>query len=51
MLAGAHKTQTMASAWNFLERYNKDDDEVLNHIARVRGDETWVSFVNDETKK
>jgi hypothetical protein len=40
MLTGAHKTQTMASAWNFLERYNKDDDEFLNHIARVTGDET-----------
>jgi hypothetical protein len=51
MLTGTHETQTMASAWNFLERYHKDDDEFLNHIARVKGDETWVSFVNVETKE
>jgi hypothetical protein len=27
---------------DFLERYHKDGDEFLNHIGRVRGDETWV---------
>jgi hypothetical protein len=26
-------------------------DQFLNHIVRVRGDETWVSFVNAETKE
>jgi hypothetical protein len=36
---------------NFLERYNTDGDEFLNHIVRVTGDETWVSFMNVETKK
>jgi hypothetical protein len=36
---------------DFLERYHKDDDEFLNHIVRVTGDETWVSFVNVETKE
>jgi hypothetical protein len=34
----------------FLERYHKDGDEFCNHIVRVTGDETWVSFVNFETK-
>jgi hypothetical protein len=52
MLTGAHKTQRMASYLVvFLERYLEDDDENLNHIVRVTGDETWVSFVNVETKE
>jgi hypothetical protein len=34
-----------------LERHHKDGDEFLNHIVRVTGDETWVSFVNVETKQ
>jgi hypothetical protein len=50
-LTGAHKPQTMAWALPFLERYHKHDDELLNHTVRVTGDETWVSFVNDETKE
>jgi hypothetical protein len=33
-----------------LERYHKDGDGFLSHIERVVGDETWVSFVNVETK-
>jgi hypothetical protein len=41
----------MASALTFLERCHKDGDEFLNHIVRVTGDETWVSFVNAETKE
>jgi hypothetical protein len=52
MLTGAHKTQRMASAFvDFLERCHKDDHENLNHIGRVIGDETWVSFLNVETKE
>jgi hypothetical protein len=53
MPTGAHKAQRMASTLTsiFLERYHKDGDEFLNHIGRVRGDETWVSFVNVETKE
>jgi hypothetical protein len=50
MLTGVHKTQTMASVLTLLERYHKDGDEFLNHIVQVTGDETWVSFVNAETK-
>jgi histone-lysine N-methyltransferase SETMAR len=45
----AHKTQRMASALTFLELYHKDGEEFLNHI--ITGDETWVSFVNVETKE
>jgi hypothetical protein len=51
MVTGAHETQRMASALTFLERYHKDGDKFLNHIVRVTGDETWVSFVNLETKE
>jgi hypothetical protein len=36
---------------DFLEQYHKDGNEFLNHITRVIGDETWVSFVNAETKE
>jgi hypothetical protein len=49
ILMSAHK---IASAFvDFSERYHKDGDEFLNHIVRVTGDETWVSFVNAETKE
>jgi hypothetical protein len=51
VLTGAHKMQRMASALNFLEQYHKDGDEFLNHIIQVTDDETWVSFVNAETKE
>jgi hypothetical protein len=37
--------------FDFLKRYDKDGDEFLNHIVRVTGEETWVSFVNVETKE
>jgi hypothetical protein len=40
MLTGAHRTQRMASAFTFIERYHKDGDELLSHIVRVTGDET-----------
>jgi hypothetical protein len=49
---GAHKMQRMASASTFLERYRKNVVEFLSYIVRVAGDdETWVSFVNVETKQ
>jgi hypothetical protein len=38
MLTGAHRTQRIASALTFFERYYKDGDEFLNHI--VTGDES-----------
>jgi hypothetical protein len=40
----------MSPALIFLERYHKDGNEFLNHIMQVT-DETWVSFVNVETKE
>jgi hypothetical protein len=36
---------------DFFERHHKDGDVFLNHTARVTADETWVSFVNVETKE
>jgi transposase len=51
MLTSAHKTQRIASDLTRLERYHKDGDEFLSHIARVTGGEIWVSFVNVETKE
>ena len=49
MLTGVHKTQRMASALTFLQRYHDEGDEFLDKI--VTGDETWVKFVNVETKE
>jgi hypothetical protein len=50
IVMGVHKTQRMVSALTFLERHHKDGNEFFGHILRVTGDETWVSFVNVETK-
>jgi hypothetical protein len=36
-------------SFDFLEKYHKDGDEFLSHI--VTGDDTWISFVNVETKE
>jgi hypothetical protein len=35
----------------FLEEYHKDGNEFLNHTVRVTSEETWVPFVNAETKE
>jgi hypothetical protein len=53
MHTGVCKMQRMALALTltFLEQYHKDCDKFLNHIVQVTGDETWVSFVNVETKE
>jgi hypothetical protein len=51
ILTSTHKMQRKALALTFLERYHKDVEEFLNHIIQVTGDETWVSFVNVETKE
>jgi hypothetical protein len=51
IFTGAYRTQRMASPLTLLERYHKDGDDFLNRIVRVTGDETWVSFVNVETKE
>jgi hypothetical protein len=39
----------MASALTFPEQYHKDGKEFLSY--NVKGDETWVSFVNVETEE
>jgi hypothetical protein len=39
----------MALALTILEQYHKDGDEFFNHV--ITGDESWVSFVNVETKE
>jgi hypothetical protein len=49
MLTNGHKMQRMASSLTFLERYHKDGDQILNCI--VTRDETWLSFVNVESKE
>jgi hypothetical protein len=52
MHTNAHKTQRTATAFvYFLERYHKDGDEFLDQVVRVTNYETWVSFVNVETKE
>jgi hypothetical protein len=51
MLKVAHKMQRMTSVLTYLEWYHKDGDEFLKHIVRVICGETWLSFVNDETKE
>jgi len=49
MLTDVHRTQRMASALTFLQRYHDEGDEFLDKI--VTGDETWVKFANVETKE
>jgi hypothetical protein len=49
MLTEVHKTQGMASALMFLQHYHHEGDKFLDKI--VTGDETWVKFVNVETKE
>jgi histone-lysine N-methyltransferase SETMAR len=49
MLTEVHKTQRMASALTFLQHYYDEGDKFLDKI--VTGDETWVKFVNVETKE
>jgi Fe2+ transport system protein B len=45
------RREWLPSALTVLEQYHKDGDELLSHIIRVTVDETWVSFVNVETKE
>jgi hypothetical protein len=46
-----HTNAENCFGFEFLERYYKDGDELLSHNVCVTGHETWVSFVNDETKE
>jgi hypothetical protein len=51
MFMSAHKMKRMASVLIFLEWYHTYGNEFLSHVVWVTGDETWVSFVNVETKE
>lgn len=48
-LTDVHKAQRMSSALTFLQRYSDEGAAFLGKI--VTGDETWVQFVNAETKE
>jgi hypothetical protein len=51
---GSRNAQECTKNWecfSFKEQYLKDGDEFLDHIAWVTGNETWVSFVNVETRE
>jgi hypothetical protein len=50
MPTGAHKPQSIASV--LISYSNKQKwPSISHHIVRVTADETWVSFVNVETKE
>ena len=49
LLTDVHKTQRMASALTFSQRYHDEGGEFLDRI--VTGDETCVKFVNVATKE
>jgi hypothetical protein len=48
---GSSQNAENGFGFDFLQRYHKDGDEFLSHFIRVMSDETWVSFVNVETKE
>jgi len=48
-MGAKNKIQRMAPALMFLQCYHDEGDEFLDKI--VTGDETWVKFVNVETKE
>jgi hypothetical protein len=50
-LSQASLSQVLRKMGSENARYLKDGDEFINHIIRVTADETWVSFVNVETKE
>lgn len=49
MLTDAHKQKRLASAENFLHRFETQGDELFEHI--ITGDETWISYTNVESKQ
>ena len=48
-LTDFHKTKRIGSALTFLQHYWEERDEFLDSI--VAGDETWVQFMNTDTKE
>jgi [histone H3]-lysine36 N-dimethyltransferase SETMAR len=49
ILSETHKTQRMTAALDFLTRYDQGGESFMNRI--VTGDETWIKYVNPETKE
>lgn len=49
VLTDDHKMKRMSSAIDFLTRYDTEGETFLNRI--VTGDETWIAYVNAETKQ
>jgi hypothetical protein len=50
MLTGAQNGEN-GFCFDFLGRYHKDSNALLNRIVRVTGDKTWISFVSVEIKE
>jgi hypothetical protein len=44
-------SQMQRMALTLSEPYYKDGDKFIKHIVYVTADETWISFVNVETKE
>jgi len=49
ILSEHHETQRMVSAVDIFARHDEEDELLLNRI--VTGDETWIKYVNSETKQ
>ena len=49
LLTEEHQMKRMACALDFLDRYHKEGDQLLENI--VTGDETWVSHMTPESKR
>ncbi len=49
LLTDNHKTKRMSSVIDFLSQYHFEREKYLDRI--VTGDETWVAYVNPETKE
>jgi hypothetical protein len=49
MLTDERKQKRMGAALSFLERYHREDDELLDHM--IAGDGTWVSHYAPESKR
>jgi hypothetical protein len=48
---GCAQNEENGFGFEFWEQYHKDVNEFLNHIVKVTGDETYVLFLNVETKE
>jgi hypothetical protein len=51
MLTVHAKCREWLQLWHYLEWYHRDGGAFLSHIVQVTGDETWVTFVNVDTRE